>query len=189
MASIATRGPNNILVLEPYGVMVDEVCDAVCHRENLNDICKRFKIKQEDVFECVTAYVDFRQSTIDADYIKMNITKLNAEELMVDTTAITDWAFLSVVDFQHDFTQKNVSDTETITNFAELYADGIEMLLLDCLLDIRSNDLHWVSVSEIHRLVLDSFEKAHMIIDETNVNETLMQLGYKVTPKTGDIIH
>jgi hypothetical protein len=185
MSAITTRGPNNILVLEPSGVMVDEVCDEVCARENLKIICKRYGIQPDDIFECVNAYVEFKQSTIDSDYIKMKIGKFSENELMVDTVAITDWAFLSVVDFAHDVDSRNAG-YDTAKTFADLYASGIEMILLDCLLDIKSNDLHWVSVSEIHRIVLDGFEDAHEIIDETNVDETLEQLGYRTKPTNDD---
>lgn len=185
MSAITTRGPNNILVLEPSGVMVDEVCDEVCAREDLKTICKRYSIQPDDIFECVSAYVELRQSNIDADYIKMKIDPYTDEELMVDTVAITDWAFLAVVDFSHDVDSRN-KGYDTAKTFAELYATGVEMLLLDCLLDIKSNDIHWVSVSEIHRIVLEGFEDAHEIIDETNIDKTLKQLGYNTKPTNND---
>lgn len=181
MSAITTRGPNNILVLEPSGVMVDEVCDEVCAREVLNTICKRYGIQPDDIFECVNAYVEFKQSSMDSNYIKMKIDQYNADELMVDTVAITDWAFLSVIDFAHDVESRNAG-YDTATTFEELYALGIEMILLDCLLDIKSNDLHWVSVSEIHRIVLEGFEDAHEEINETNIDKTLKQLGYQTKP-------
>ena len=178
----STRGPKNTIVLERKGLAIKEVCDQICNRSSINRVSTMYGITSEEVVACINTYVENMTLSENED-IEMS-TSVSGDEILCDTIGITDGAFLSVLDFalQHN-------ETLEVIDLNEVYATGIEMILFDCLLDIKSKDIHWVEVSDIHKIVLSAFEKANEPVTDKNIEFVLEQLGFNDKNKWGETIH
>ncbi len=181
----STRGPRNTIVLERKALAIKEVTDLVCNRHSMKRISKVFNITFDEIIACINAQVD-HMTLSENEEIEMS-TSVGNDEVMCDTVGITDGAFLSVIDYafqhSHEFLKEEIVDLNIV------YATGIEMILFDCLLDIKAGDIHYVEVSEIHKLVLTAFEKANEPINEKNIGYVLEQLGFNDPDRWGETLH
>ena len=181
----STRGPRNTIVLERKALAIKEVTDLVCNRHSMKRISKVFNITYEEIIACINTQVD-NMTLSENEEIEMS-TSVAEDEVMCDTVGITDGAFLSVIDYafqqRHDFFEEPIVDLNLV------YATGIQMILFDCLLDIKSKDIHWVEVSDIHKIVLSAFEKANEPVTDKNVGYVLEQLGFNDSDRWGETLH
>tara|TARA_B110000444_G_scaffold14259_1_gene12207 strand:- start:8520 stop:9044 length:525 start_codon:yes stop_codon:yes gene_type:complete len=170
---IQSRGPNHILVLERSAVPVNDIADMVCSRQEIALIIKKFPVIEEEIFECLDAWVDTRDAS-ENDYIKFDVEFANGD-LDVMTMGISDWMYLSLV------VQGRVY-FPTESNLEKLFMLGMEQVITDCLMDIRDGNTNY-EMNELHRIVWDEFERTYGPVSEEKSAELLLSLGvnYKET--------
>ena len=171
--SIESRGPNNILVLSNSAVPVNDISDLVCSRQPLSTILRKYPVTEEEVFECLDAWVDTRDAS-ENDYIKFDVEFSNGD-LDVMTMGISDWMYLSLVVQGRVYFPDN-NDLE------KLFMLGMEQVITDCLMDIRDGNSNF-DMNELHRIIYEEFERTHGAVDEDKAGELLLSLGVNYQEK------
>lgn len=166
---IGARGPKNTLVLERNCVAVNDICAAVINDDIPDRITERFPVTEEEIFECIDAYIDMRGPT-ENDFVEFEWDNMHGQDNEIDidvtTTGISDWVYLSVLTYGKAF-----SPTER--RFPELYARGLESIFTDCLEDIQSGNRQFEDVSKVHEIIFSSFEKVYKPVDAQRASELL----------------
>jgi len=147
---ISTRGPHQIMVLERSAVPIHEIIGAMCHHETLDDIKLRYPVDNNEIWVCAEIFADQLGPT-DRDFVAMNVFLDDQGEQHVETVNISDWVFVSCAVMGAD-----ESDSE---NIHELYAVGVEMVVMDCIDDIINGNENFREVP-LHSIVWDAFEVA-----------------------------
>lgn len=160
---ISTRGPNNVLVLDRSTVPVVEICSAIISMDDITDISKKYPVSTAEIFACAELYSDHYGPT-EYDFIELE-SQLVDKELEVITVGISDWVFLSLINFAH-------FDNETTTDIRLLYSMGLQKVLTECLIDIKNGEDHY-EYSDLHRYVLDAFMYVYGPVDQDNVEQVL----------------
>lgn len=148
---IEARGPDNLLVVERNGVLVRDVVSAMITYNTISDVCNKFPLSEQEIYECCDAFLDNVRESYD-DYIQFHIVITDDDTMDMETIRLTDWVFLSCLMYGRMFIQ-----TDDITH---TYTVGLASILRDCLADIVTSSDH-CEVSRVHELVLAGFQDAY----------------------------
>lgn len=169
---ISSRGPNNVLVVERSCVPVFEVCESVTARYTVDDLKARYQVTEDEIFECIDAFSDLYGPSSN-DFIEFDCTestKLDFTDLDVDTVAVSDWVFLTIITYGRTLNMHSV-------DFSLLYEIGIEAIFVDCLRDIARGSIDYSDISAIHSIVFNSFETQVQSISKQQAKQLLEYWG------------
>lgn len=164
---ISTRGPNQVLVVDRSAVPVHEVCSALIHNPDISTVVQKYPVTFDEVTECISAFCDMAGPSI-YDFIEITCTKKN-DVVEVETAGLSDWVFLSAV-------QIGMSEMPAETSVNVLYAKGVEVVMIDCLIDMYK-DTEYYKYSELHTMVIESFIQAYGPIERGDLVMLLISLG------------
>ena len=83
---INTKGPRNIHVVARNNVPVSDICDCVAEHKPLDWIMSRYLVTEDEVFECIDAYIDFGSdpSTLRRD-LKRFLQRIFKQKIQLST--------------------------------------------------------------------------------------------------------
>jgi len=123
---IGTRGKNRILVLEPKGIPIQDVADAITDGNEMDWILTRFPITEEEVFEVIDIAGDLCETWEDSIVLK-NVG--DEENIDLEATNVNSTMFFNTVKYGRILNKSNVFPelfrSGLVTIIAEIYADKI----------------------------------------------------------------
>jgi len=160
---IGVRGSNKVLVLEPQGVPIQEVADAITNDHDMKWICNRFPITEEEVFEVIDAAVSHLDNWEDSITLK-NLGDL--ENIDLEATKVNSTMFFNILAFGR--IQKETND------FIELFRLGLVALIEEIYTDISNESQAFMS-SDIHASLYKALIKEIGDVDPTDVVTNLAE--------------
>ena len=162
---IESRGPNNTLVTSRTCVPVVELCHAVSKVRNPAELMRKYQVNREEIFACIETYSDIKGPT-KKDFVEFEWETVEGD-VDLNTTACSDWVYLSVVTYG-----RTMKPNEEVFN--ELYTLGLEGIFTDCLNDIISGNRAFEDASDIHRIIFTTFEKSYGHVSADRAQELLV---------------
>ncbi|MDA8842143.1 hypothetical protein N9N08_00525 [bacterium] len=139
---------NGYLVVGKFSVPIREITECIVERQELEKICNKYPVTEEDVFESLDAIADL-DSINSRDRLKCKNVG-NLEDIQIQTVSITDNLFLKIVQYGRVVNDK-------VTDFNKLFDIGFLNLAYECYEDIHNGHRQFEN-SEIHIIVFDAVE-------------------------------
>lgn len=160
---ISVRGRSKIMVLEPQGVPIQEVADAITGNYDMEWICNRYPVTEEEVFEVIDAAAAYLNNW------KNSITLKNlGDEINIDleATNVNSTMFFNILAFGHIQDKTN--------DFTELFRLGLVTLIEEIYTDIGNGSKAFMS-SDIHASLYKALIKEIGNVDPTQVVDHLAE--------------
>lgn len=139
---------NGHLVVGKFSVPVREITDCIVERNEVQDICKKYPVNPDEVFECLDAIADL-DSISSRDRMKCKNVGTE-DDIQIQTVSITDNLFLKIVQYGRIFNNK-------VTDFNKLFDIGFLNLAFECYEDIHNGHREFEN-SDLHTVIFDAIE-------------------------------
>ena len=143
---IASR--NNHLVVGKRAVLIRDITDSVCARNDIDFITRRFPVNISEVWECIDAIADIDRIGRGV-HLKVSNTSQDRQNINLETVQISDIFFIKVIQFGKIFLPES-------NNFNKLFDKGFIKLAAEVYGDLtqgvttfEESDVHVV----IHRAI------------------------------------
>lgn len=166
---ITTKGPANTLVLARNNVPVYDVCNDAAEHMDFDRIKNRYLISEEELFECLDAYVDLAESNSYSLTLECIADGVARDIYGIETVAINDKLYFSILLYGKLF-----FNFDTLHN---LYTYTLNLIIIESVLDLKENSD--IDPASMHGVVLDAFIQTYGEIDHTNVDHVLSQLDHQ----------
>jgi len=142
---IETRGNRNILVLADSAVPVKEIAHAIVQRDNLADICLKYPVTVDDVFECIDATADMLDDWNEC----IQLLNVGTEgDIDLETSHINDTAYFNLLAYGHTV-DNGALDMDIV------YNRGLVKVVEDIYSDIKAGNTNYEH-SDLHVSVYNS---------------------------------
>jgi|TARA_R110001592_G_scaffold132997_16_gene348086 hypothetical protein len=148
---ISTRNATRTLVVGKHAVPVRDITEAVCDREELDYILKRFPISKDEVFESIDAVSDLDPLNA-GTHLKVEDISTEEDIITLNVLTVSDIMYLKLVQYGRVVLPKEV-------RFNVLFDYGLMESALDCYSDIANGNDSFMS-SEMHETVYNAVQKA-----------------------------
>ena len=158
---IGFRGRTKVMVLEPHGVPVQEIADAITNDHDMAWICNKYPLTEEEVFEVIDVAVDHLNTWKNSIALK---NRGDIENIDLEATNVNSTMFFNILAYGriHDKT----------TDFTELFRSGLVALIEEIYTDINDDSKAFME-SNIHAALYKALVKEIGDIDPTDVVEHL----------------
>lgn len=158
---IETRGDYNILVLSGSAVPVNQIAHEILNRNNLDDICKKYPVSVDDVFECIDATADLLDDWNHCIKLKNLGT---ADDIDLQTESINDTVYFNMLAYGH-----NVDSAALDMDI--IYNKGLVKVIEDIYTDLKAGNENFQH-SDLHVVVYDAIQDicGHLDPDEILIN-------------------
>lgn len=160
---IGFRGKTKVMVLEPHGVPIQEIADAITNDHDMAWICNKYPITDEEVFEVIEVAADHLNNW------KNSITLKNCgdeENIDLEATNVNSTMFFNILAYGR--IQQETND------FIELFRIGLVALIEEIYTDINDESDAFMS-SNIHASLYKALVKEIGDVDPTQVVEHLAE--------------
>ena len=113
---IASR--NNHLVVGKRAVLIRDITDSVCARNNIDFITRRFPVNITEVWECIDAIADIDRIGRGV-HLKVSNTSQDRQNINLETVQISDIFFIKVIQFGKIFLPESNNSELFILNIAD----------------------------------------------------------------------
>ena len=159
-----TRGHLNTVVVLPGAVPVEQICNAVVDRKNLDWICNKYPVTVEDVFDCI----DYIADTSKPSTFVRGITFLNSGDGVdfdIETISVNDTVFFAMISFGHGIKPEALA-------FDEIYNVGLVQVIKDIYTDL-AQDAKYFESSDLHNAVHEALREEIGDVDPQQILTSL----------------
>lgn len=167
---ISSRGPENIIVIDRNQVPVDEVCEAVADHKTMEWIKRKYPITDEEIFQCLEAFIDMTLPVRgDVLELKLLASSSNARMFDMKTEAISDRVYFAILSYARVLAPQCL-------DVHLLYRIGIESILVECFMDIKSGTFDPTTADGLYQIVFEAFKKIYDSVED-NIDTLLEQFS------------
>ena len=170
---IKTKGPRNIHVIARNNVPVSDICDCVAEHKPLDWIMSRYLVTEDEVFECIDAYIDFAEKKPYMLELRCAADPDDANIHGIETSQINDKMYFSILTYGRLFFD--------IKPLQDLFTYALNLVIIESVLDLKENVV--VDADSMHGVVLAAFKQSYGDIDHTNIDHVLSQLDHTTLMK------
>lgn len=169
---ISTRGPENVVVLDRSRVPVDEVCEAVAEHKPLNWIKTRYPVTDDEIFQCLETFIDIT-APVNGDMLELRLRDPSTPSRLFDmeTVLISDRVYFAILTYARVLAPE-------CNDIHMLYRIGIESILVECLMDIKKDEVALDEADGLYRVVFEAFKKVYTGL-ENDVDRLLEQFTHE----------
>ena len=143
--NINTR--NGYLVLGRHAVPVREVTNAVCDRKDIDWICTRYPLNNQEVMECIDCVADLDKLDKGVHLELANGSDVTGQ-VTIETRQMSDTFFVKTIQYGKVFLPNEL-------DFNTLYDKGFRMCAIESFEDVLNNSVGYES-SDLHVVVYDA---------------------------------
>ena len=140
--NINTR--NGHLVLGRHAVPVREVTNAVCDRKDIDWICTRYPLNNQEVMECIDCVADLVKLDKGVHLELANGSDVTGQ-VTIETRQMSDTFFVKTIQYGKIFLPQ-------VSDFNTLYDKGFRMCAIESFEDVLNNSVGYES-SDLHVIV------------------------------------
>jgi hypothetical protein len=170
---ITTKGPRNIHVVARNNVPVSDICDCVAEHKPLDWIMGRYLVTEDEVFECIDAYIDFTEKKPYMLKLRCAADPDDTNIHGIETSEINDKMYFSILTYVILFFD--------IKPLQDLFTYALNLVIIESVLDLKENVV--VDADSMHGVVLAAFKQSYGDIDHTNIDHVLLQLDHTTLMK------
>ena len=159
---IASR--NNHLVVGKRAVLIRDITDSVCARNNIDFITRRFPVNITEVWECIDAIADIDRIGRGV-HLKVSNTSQDRQNINLETVQISDIFFIKVIQFGKIFLPES-------NNFNKLFDKGFIKLAAEVYGDLTQG-VTTFEESDVHVVIHRAIDNA---IGDTLTNDQMYNL-------------
>jgi hypothetical protein len=158
---IATRGPNEIAVVERTGAPVVEVCHSIIDSDFITEIQEKYAITYSEFVESVAWYYECYGPS-DLDFIELAF-----DGFSIEAVGLSSWFCVASV-------FKGITrDSGETDSLKKLFSNGLTHLMMDSF-EAYLNDREWPSSA--HQILFDAFQAVYGEIDYLEAHKLLSDL-------------
>jgi len=159
---IASR--NNHLVVGKRAVLIRDITDSVCARNDIDFITRRFPVSVSEVWECIDAIADIDRIGRGV-HLKVSNTSQDRQNINLETVQISDIFFIKVIQFGKIFLPES-------NNFNKLFDKGFIKLAAEVYGDLAQG-VTTFEESDVHVVIHRAIDNA---IGDTLTNDEMYNL-------------
>jgi len=159
---IASR--NNHLVVGKRAVLIRDITDSVCARNDIDFITRRFPVSVSEVWECIDAIADIDRIGRGV-HLKVSNTSQDRQNINLETVQISDIFFIKVIQFGKIFLPES-------NNFNKLFDKGFIKLATEVYGDLTQG-VTTFEESDVHVVIHRAIDNA---IGDTLSNDEMYNL-------------
>ena len=159
---IASR--NNHLVVGKRAVLIRDITDSVCARNDIDFITRRFPVNITEVWECIDAIADIDRIGRGV-HLKVSNTSQDRQNINLETVQISDIFFIKVIQFGKIFLPES-------NNFNKLFDKGFIKLAAEVYGDLTQG-VTTFEESDVHVVIHRAIDNA---IGDTLTNDQMYNL-------------
>ena len=159
---IASR--NNHLVVGKRAVLIRDITDSVCARNDIDFITRRFPVSESEVWECIDAIADIDRIGRGV-HLKVSNTSQDRQNINLETVQISDIFFIKVIQFGKIFLPES-------NNFNKLFDKGFIKLATEVYGDLTQG-VTTFEESDVHVVIHRAIDNA---IGDTLTNDKMYNL-------------
>ena len=159
---IASR--NNHLVVGKRAVLIRDITDSVCARNDIDFITRRFPVNITEVWECIDAIADIDRIGRGV-HLKVSNTSQDRQNINLETVQISDIFFIKVIQFGKIFLPES-------NNFNKLFDKGFIKLATEVYGDLTQG-VTTFEESDVHVVIHRAIDNA---IGDTLSNDEMYNL-------------
>jgi len=159
---IASR--NNHLVVGKRAVLIRDITDSVCARNDIDFITRRFPVNISEVWECIDAIADIDRIGRGV-HLKVSNTSQDRQNINLETVQISDIFFIKVIQFGKIFLPES-------NNFNKLFDKGFIKLAAEVYGDLTQG-VTTFEESDVHVVIHRAIDHA---IGDTLTNDEMYNL-------------
>jgi len=159
---IASR--NNHLVVGKRAVLIRDITDSVCARNDIDFITRRFPVNISEVWECIDAIADIDRIGRGV-HLKVSNTSQDRQNINLETVQISDIFFIKVIQFGKIFLPES-------NNFNKLFDKGFIKLAAEVYVDLTQG-VTTFEESDVHVVIHRAIDNA---IGDTLTNDEMYNL-------------
>jgi hypothetical protein len=159
---IASR--NNHLVVGKRAVLIRDITDSVCARNDIDFITRRFPVNISEVWECIDAIADIDRIGRGV-HLKVSNTSQDRQNINLETVQISDIFFIKVIQFGKIFLPES-------NNFNKLFDKGFIKLAAEVYGDLTQG-VTTFEESDVHVVIHRAIDNA---IGDTLTNDEMYNL-------------
>lgn len=161
----AERSDSRVYI-DRSGVAVNDIIENLMTARSIKNTLSKFPINKEEMHASIDYTLDHMLDTEKhPPMVEFNIKTKPSGQLDLQTTEISDWCFLSLLQYGHIF-KENVSDCN------KLYAYGLKEVVREIMQDITKESSTYKE-SLLHRTVYEAIVRNYGEIDLTEAENIL----------------